>query len=130
MNALTATISSILDVTSAQRLAKLCGMFSSRHDGEVINAARMADKLVRERGLSWSQIIAPTPAATFRPSSRESVSASEWRQLAAWVKHNFSRHLNARELQFIAQTTTWRGMPTPKQQDWLHAISERFMEVA
>jgi len=32
-------------------------MFSSSHDGEVANAARMAEKLVKARGETWDNVI-------------------------------------------------------------------------
>ena len=35
------------------RLRKLCGMFGSHHVGERANAARTADALVRQHGLTW-----------------------------------------------------------------------------
>jgi hypothetical protein len=41
----------------AKRLAKLCGMFGSEHIGERAAAAAAADRLVREQGLSWVDVI-------------------------------------------------------------------------
>jgi hypothetical protein len=43
------------------RLSKLLGMLGSDHDGEVINAARAADRLVRDAGLRWPDIAMPAP---------------------------------------------------------------------
>ena len=40
------------------KLAKLCGMFGSDHDGEVINAARAAHKLLLQNGYSWEDFFA------------------------------------------------------------------------
>ena len=119
-----------LDASSAQRLVRLLGMLGSAHDGEAANAGRMADRLIREHGLTWSQIIARPPPATFTPLSREPATALEWRQLAVWIKRNFADQLNAREHQFVTHMATWRAMPSPKQQEWLNAIAERFGEVA
>src|SRR5262245_25791951 len=48
-----------LDPSTAQRLAKLCGMFGSNHDGERAAAAAKADALVRGLGLTWPQILLP-----------------------------------------------------------------------
>jgi hypothetical protein len=129
---MTATTNAVLslDASSAQRLVRLLGMLGSAHDGEVANAGRMADRLIREHGLTWSQIIAPTPSATLTPLSREPATALEWRQLAAWIKRNFADRLNAREHQFVTHMATWRAMPSAKQQEWLNAIAERFGEVA
>ena len=41
-----------------ERLAKLCGMFGSDHEGERANAAAAADRLVRQAGLRWPDVIA------------------------------------------------------------------------
>jgi hypothetical protein len=43
------------------RLSKLLGLLGSDHDGEVINAARAADRLVRDSGLRWPDIAMPAP---------------------------------------------------------------------
>ena len=43
----------ILDPNAAERLAKLCGLFGSEHDGERASAAAMADKLL---AIAWSHL--------------------------------------------------------------------------
>jgi hypothetical protein len=50
----------LLDPTTADRLAKLCGLFSSEHDGERATAAAMADKLIRGQGLTWLDVFQST----------------------------------------------------------------------
>ncbi len=40
------------------KLARVLGMLGSSHDGEVLNAARIAERMVREAGLSWDQVVA------------------------------------------------------------------------
>ena len=57
-------MNALLDHRTADRLAKLCGMFGSSHDGERASAAAMADKLVRGLGLSWLEVIAPRSTIT------------------------------------------------------------------
>jgi hypothetical protein len=53
MTDLSAAIPGIsLDVSTAQRLVRLLDMLGSAHDGEVANAGRMADSLIRKHGLS------------------------------------------------------------------------------
>ena len=42
-----------------ERMAQLLGMFSSDFDNEVVTAARMAERLRRETGETWDQILAP-----------------------------------------------------------------------
>ena len=39
------------------KLAKTLGMMGSAHDGEVLNAAHVAVRIVKEAGLSWHQAI-------------------------------------------------------------------------
>lgn len=46
---------------TADRLAKLLGLLGSDHDGEVANAGRAADRLLRQAGLTWFDIIARPP---------------------------------------------------------------------
>jgi hypothetical protein len=40
-----------------ERLAKLLGMMGSAHDGEVVAAARQAERLRAEAGLTWVDIV-------------------------------------------------------------------------
>jgi hypothetical protein len=47
----------VLTPEAADRLAKLCGMFGSNHDGERAAAALKADQLVRQNGLTWHDVI-------------------------------------------------------------------------
>ena len=56
------------------KLASILGLLGSSHQGERDAAALVADRLVRGRGLEWSQLLAPkppTPAAPPAPSSVE-----------------------------------------------------------
>jgi hypothetical protein len=52
-----------LDPDAAKRLAKLCGMFGSHHDGERAAAAALADKLARASGLTWPEIFGLEPGS-------------------------------------------------------------------
>jgi hypothetical protein len=67
-------MNSIIDPQSADRLAKLCGLFGSDHDGERANAAAMADRLIRDLGLTWREVLITSP-----PKAAVSVSSS-WRE--------------------------------------------------
>jgi hypothetical protein len=46
-----------LNAATRLRLARLLGMIGSGHDGEALNAARMADRLVRHHGITWLDVI-------------------------------------------------------------------------
>jgi hypothetical protein len=52
-------MTALLNPRTADRLAKLCGMFGSDHDGERAAAALKADQLVRAHGLRWGEVISP-----------------------------------------------------------------------
>src|SRR5438876_10970883 len=39
------------------RMARLLGLLSSEHDGEVVAAAKAAEQLRRRRGLTWQQLL-------------------------------------------------------------------------
>jgi hypothetical protein len=45
-----------LDGADLTRFSKLCGLFSSDHQGERANAAAMADRLLRDRGWQWTDV--------------------------------------------------------------------------
>ena len=55
-------MTTLLDPNAADRLAKLCGMFGSNHDGERATAAALADRLLRQQGLTWGDVIIAKPA--------------------------------------------------------------------
>ena len=44
-------------VADRERLVKLCGIFGSDHAGERANAAAAADRLVRQAGLRWPDVL-------------------------------------------------------------------------
>src|ERR1041384_7653752 len=45
-----------------ERLVKLLGILGSAYDGEIINAARRADAMVRSSGLTWRDVVAANDA--------------------------------------------------------------------
>ena len=42
-------------------LAKLLGMLGSDHDGEALNAGRLAAAFIRQCGLQWRDVLAEPP---------------------------------------------------------------------
>jgi hypothetical protein len=132
------------------RLRKLCGMFSSSHDGEIANAARMADRLVRAAGLVWGDVLRPSlpppsprePFPDFAEHQRRARAAqaadaaaraarapppedyAHWHVMA---RHCVNRHdkLSAREFEFIFSLVCRTRAPTERQMAWLTAIFDR-----
>jgi hypothetical protein len=74
-------------------LAKLCGLFSSHHDGERASAAAKADAIVRSLGLTWRDIV--LDKNTPRARAANSIKA----QIAETLAHISA--LNAWEKKFI-----------------------------
>ena len=53
-----------------QRLSKLLGMTGSAHDGEALAAARKANGLLRQLGLSWTELLSSSePAPVHQPGA-------------------------------------------------------------
>jgi hypothetical protein len=46
-----------LNTDTRLRLVRLLGMCGSDHDAEVVTAARMANRLVRDNGVTWHEVI-------------------------------------------------------------------------
>src|SRR5687768_16256491 len=68
-----------------KRLEKLLGLLSSDHAGERATAGQMAWKFIKERGLSWPEILRPkVPSVSARRSSRSSpAKPTTWREVVA-----------------------------------------------
>jgi hypothetical protein len=93
----------------AEKLARVCGLFSSAHDGERSSAAAIADRMVREAGLSWPQIILRTKQPESLP------------ELCAWIL----AHAEALSFWERAFVSTLRTPLTPRQRDKLSEIAAK-----
>lgn len=109
-----------LPAATADRLAKLCGMFSSAHDGERATAAAMADRIIRAAGLTWPELLAPRPArpTTFEPQGGPS--AGSWRAVVAFCRTR-QDILTGWEVHFLANLVGCRR-PSTKQLAFLQNI--------
>jgi hypothetical protein len=67
------------------RLARLLGMLGSDYPGEVANAGRLADRLVRAAGLTWRDVITPSlsPPDDRRADHGSDPLRGDWRAMAA-----------------------------------------------
>jgi hypothetical protein len=91
------------------RLGKLLGMLGSDHDGEVAAAGRAADRLVREAGLTWREVLAapqfpklPSSAATLiMECFRLSDLLSDWELEFLRSIARRSGHLSARQAECL-----------------------------
>jgi hypothetical protein len=116
-----------LNPQALERLAKLCGMFSSHHDGEVINAARQADRLVRSSGETWADVIAGRQLPP--PHDWRRRTPDDWRPMVNACLFRIET-LSPKEKSFIQSLARWRGEPSQKQMTWLEGIFSRLQEAA
>ena len=101
----------MLDPRTADMLAKLCGLFSSDHDGERASAAQKADQLIRSRGLTWRQIIfAADPHDTQSTEELINFALAAGDVLTDW------------ERDFLYSIRSWPKPLTEKQSRMLKAI--------
>ena len=101
-------------------------MLGSAHDGEVANAGRLADQLIRKHGMTWAQVVLPVLVKPAPPvDDDEPATPDQWRDLARTILDLWGDLLRERELHFVEQMTEWRGRPTEKQQAWLLNIAAR-----
>jgi hypothetical protein len=108
-----------LDDATVDRLAKILGMLGSAHAGERAAAAAKADAIVRAAGVTWRDIIVPSPQTV--PQLED---AASWRRMAIEC-HALRAQLKPTESDFITSLIGWRGEPSPKQLAWLAAIHDR-----
>jgi hypothetical protein len=58
-----------------KRLAQLLGMIGSGHDGEALNAARLANRLVQKLQLQWNDVLGLLPAEPNEADYRSGLAA-------------------------------------------------------
>jgi hypothetical protein len=103
------------------RLARVLGMVGSAHDGEVISAARLANRMVRAAGCTWVQVLAGAPAEA--PRCHCHVCRCE-RLLGR------ARALTDWELKFCCSLLRRESEPTAKQNAVLDRLSRRIEAAA
>jgi hypothetical protein len=94
------------------RLVKICGVFGSDHGGERAAAAAMADKLVRDLGLTWPDVINLKPNQPMLPDTRKAA-PSGIRSDLALLRANLDL-LNPWERGFVFNLGRFRRL-SPKQ---------------
>jgi len=75
------------------RLAKILAMLASEHDGQVLNAARQATRIIREAGKTWADLLPkmpPAPGFVERVVGKDDTVwvppiGSTWRETARWL---------------------------------------------
>jgi hypothetical protein len=98
-----------------ERLVKLCGMLGSNHAGERANAAAAADRLIREAGLRWPDVILPALPGPTTPQAYCVTQAVQflldrWDLLSDW------------EISFCEGIQRQRSPLSPKQREVLDRL--------
>lgn len=89
------------------RLSRLCGMFGSQFEGERATAAAMADKLLKESGLTWSDVLSqPQP----QEEPRAQKDRSQHQAMAAWILANKRTFLSDWEISFLNSLVHWKTL--------------------
>jgi hypothetical protein len=112
-------MSARLDDAATDRLVKILGLLGSDQAGERASAAAKADALVRSAGLTWRDVVMPSPPIAPRLEGQ-----SSWRMLAAEC-YEQQAILAPKEREFVGALLTWRAEPSPKQLAWLTKIHVR-----
>ena len=118
-------MASVLAAETRSRLAKLLGMVGSTHDGEALNAARMADKLVREAGVSWADTLG---GAASPPPDYDTLPSHVF-LCDVCLKDGHRQKLTQWELDFVASVRGFEEV-SPKQRKTLRRIYEKTFAAA
>jgi hypothetical protein len=105
-------------------------MIGSDHDGEALNAARLADKLVRENGITWFDVVAAPalPGPESGPSDLDRI-RRDWRYAAAWTLEH-SDDLRPKDIEFLGKIIGYQSRPTDAQLKWLNDLLERALRAS
>ena len=106
---------SALNPSLATKLAKICGLLGSDHDGERSAAAWQATRLLRAQGLSWADVFAPAlPPPPRHPVYAGPSYAAPMTRHAAKVRHaqRYPERLTDWEASFLADLGRCRSLST------------------
>jgi hypothetical protein len=104
-----------------ERLGKLLGLFSSSHDGEVANAARAADALVRRAGMTWPDVVAPPQLPVLVTNIGDKANFASAREAVLFCLR-YPDELTVWEINFCRNLSRQRKPASPKQRAVLQTI--------
>ena len=119
-------LAAAVDPAIRQKLARLLGMLGSEHDGEALNAGRLADKLVRSAGLSWHEVL----NAAAEPVAIDVLLdwPVRWQAAARLVAEAGVGALREKDLAFARVVAGYANRPSGKQLGYLHDLVRRVIE--
>jgi hypothetical protein len=110
-----------VDDAKRTRLIQLLGMMGSAHDGEVLNAARMAQKLIGSEALTWEEVFAPQSNGRDYTHDTTQYQAGYAAGYAKGCKDGFA---SAVPQTYRARGLTWRGFALDLRNDHFDDLSE------
>jgi hypothetical protein len=117
------------------RLAAVLGMMGSVHDAEVLAAARHAERIRSQAGLTWAELLAaargpsPEPPRPAPPRDMLADWPSAWRA-ATHLCLCADAGLSDKDFAFLQTVSRYTHQPSPKQLAWLHRIVTRIVAAA
>ncbi len=102
----------LLDPRTADRLAKIAGLFGSEHAGEQASAAARAHALLCRLNLTWADVISRGHEAEADVSAFQ----TDWRWMASVCGKNAHR-CQSHETKFIRDMQAARRRPTEQAVD-------------
>jgi hypothetical protein len=115
----------LLPSRDAEKLSRICNLFSSDHAGERAAAARKADELIRRFRLSWPEIIARAlGAADARDADDLPPAQHDIAGRAGWVKRRANR-LTVSSLRFLDDLIARPRPLTERQARWLTNLEQQ-----
>jgi hypothetical protein len=116
-----------MSLSDAERakLVRLLGMLNSNFDAERATAAALADRFIRDRGLTWNEIVNDADEEPHQQYwGQPPPPVRTWRDVAAACQRKCER-LNQWERDFLASILAWRRSLTQRQAAKLDDIAER-----
>ncbi|MFL5254384.1 MAG: hypothetical protein ACJ8AI_16080 [Rhodopila sp.] len=110
-----------------QRLARVCGLLGSEHDGEALAAARQAEKLRKKVGLTWEELL--VSSARQRSADPPPEELTDWRWACHFCLERYWS-LTSWELDFVATVARYTKPPSAKQLIILHRLVARCRNAA
>ena len=110
-----------------RRLARVCGLLGSDHDGEALAATRQAEKIRKKVGLTWEELLVPSTRQRSGDPPPEEL--TDWRLACHFCLERYWL-LTRWELDFVATVARYTKPPSAKQLIILHRLVARCRNAA
>jgi hypothetical protein len=110
-----------VDDAKRTRLIQLLGMMGSVHDGEALNAARMAQKLIGAEALTWEEVFKGTSDGRDYTRDTTNYQAGYAAGYAKGLKDGFA---SATPQSYRTRALTWRSFAINLQQEYADDLTD------